>query len=430
MDAKEKQVQVRFSTKLPPELQVANTPFSVPSHLTRYGLSEVINALLGLEKPKPFDFIVEGDLIRTSLEKLLLAKNLSAETILNIEYTPALVPPQLQASHKGEDWFSAVNGSNSRYVFTGSYDGIARGWRANGQCSFSLEGHNEAITSVAVMPTEDESTMELLTASKDRSLRFWQITDQGLPDSLTKRAAASKVLKGHSSSVQCVSASPSGNECCSGSWDSTILLWHLSAKSSIDEEHTIIKRRKLDDYATPNTFEEVEVAPRCTLKGHTQCVSSVEWVEAETVFSASWDHSLRGWNVEAEVNNLTISCSKALHCLSVGGEGSSLLAAAGADPIIRIWDPRMPGTVAPIQQLTSHKSWISVCKWHRRSPYHLLSASHDGSVKVWDIRSKIPLQSLEGHKDKVMCADWWKGDSIVSGGADCQLQIYSNLRVN
>ena len=46
--AEERQIQVRFVTKLPTELRVATTPFSVPSHLGRYGLSEVINALVGL----------------------------------------------------------------------------------------------------------------------------------------------------------------------------------------------------------------------------------------------------------------------------------------------------------------------------------------------------------------------------------------------
>lgn len=78
---------------------------AVPSKLTRYGLSQIINHLLGLgapgrecfptlvifyfwelphvfkrpaESPKPFDFLVNGELVRQSLEKFLLAKSISA----------------------------------------------------------------------------------------------------------------------------------------------------------------------------------------------------------------------------------------------------------------------------------------------------------------------------------------------------------------
>ena len=36
-------------------------------------------------------------------------------------------------------------------------------------------------------------------------------------------------------------------------------------------------------------------------------------------------------------------CDKVVNCLDVGGEGSSLIAAGGSDPVLRIWDPRKPG---------------------------------------------------------------------------------------
>lgn len=44
----EKQIQVRFTTKLPPALRVVSSAFAVPAKLTRYGLSDVVNTLLGL----------------------------------------------------------------------------------------------------------------------------------------------------------------------------------------------------------------------------------------------------------------------------------------------------------------------------------------------------------------------------------------------
>uniref|UniRef100_M0ZMY7 Transducin family protein n=1 Tax=Solanum tuberosum TaxID=4113 RepID=M0ZMY7_SOLTU len=95
-------------------------------------------------------------------------------------------------------------------------------------------------------------------------------------------------------------------------------------------------------------------------------------------------------------------CDKVINCLDVGGEGSALIAAGGSDPILRIWDPRKPGTSAPVYQFSSHSSWISTCKWHEKSRFHLLSASYDGKVMLWDLRTAWPLAVIDTHNDKVL----------------------------
>lgn len=41
-----RRVQVRFITKLKPPLKVPNTSIAIPSNLTRFGLSSVVNNLL------------------------------------------------------------------------------------------------------------------------------------------------------------------------------------------------------------------------------------------------------------------------------------------------------------------------------------------------------------------------------------------------
>lgn len=56
---------------------VPDAPLAVPASLNRFGLSEVVNQMLELEKRVPFDFSINGQLIRSSVAKHLAEKGVS-----------------------------------------------------------------------------------------------------------------------------------------------------------------------------------------------------------------------------------------------------------------------------------------------------------------------------------------------------------------
>ncbi|PPR83039.1 hypothetical protein GOBAR_AA37673 [Gossypium barbadense] len=114
-----------------------------------------------------------------------------------------------------------------------------------------------------------------------------------------------------------------------------------------------------------------------TLVGYTQCVSSI------SIFCFICMHlcSMFGCTI--------FFCGKALNSIDIGGEGLALITTGGSDPVLRIWDPRKPGTSAIVFQFSSHSYWISACKWHNTSLLHLLLSSYDGKVMLWDLRTAI-----------------------------------------
>ncbi|PIM98613.1 Microtubule binding protein YTM1 (contains WD40 repeats) [Handroanthus impetiginosus] len=424
-----RQVQVRFVTKLKPPYKAPPASISIPANLTRLGLSALVNNLLqaanGDWKSEPFDFLIDGELVRMSLEEFLLAKGISAEKVLEIEYIKAIAPRKEEEPSLHDDWVSAVDGSNDGYILTGCYDGFGRIWRAAGTCTHVLDGHSGPVTTVCVLKTTGDSTDQIVaTASKDRTLRLWKF---GIEKSLDqpKKIGAFKILRGHTAAVQSIAAEPSGDMVCSGSWDCAINLWSTNV-SETDSGLVSLKKRKKDGEDEEPQSEGEAVT---TLVGHTQCVSSVVWPQHRTIYSASWDHSIRRWDVETGKDSLNLFCGKVINCLDIGGESSALIAAGGSDPILRIWDPRKPGTLSPVFQFSSHNSWISSCKWHPTSWFHLVSSSYDGKVMLWDLRTLWPLAVLDTHKDKVLCADWWKHDSVISGGVDSKLCISSGIPV-
>lgn len=426
-----RRMQVRFVTRLRPPYKAPTTSIAIPANITRMGLSAVVNNLLKAGNsdwtPEPFDFLIDGELIRMSLEEFLLAKGISAEKVLEIEYIKAMAPRKEEEPSLHDDWVSAVDGSNPGLILTGCYDGLGRVWKAVGMCTHILEGHTDAITSVAIINSKvvgGVTDLPVATASKDRTLRLWKF-DIGDAVNQPTKIRTCKILRGHNASVQSVVAQPSGDMVCSSSWDCTIKLWRIN-DYDVEDDQVAIKKRKTGKADNELQTEGEAVT---TLVGHTQCVSAVVWSQHETVYSVSWDHTIRSWNPETGKDTLNMFCGKVLNCIDVGGESSSLIAAGGADPILRVWDPRKPGSSAPIYQFSSHTSWISACKWHNTSWFHLLSSSYDGKVMLWDLRTAWPLAVIDSHKDKVLCSDWWKGDSVISGGADSKLCVSTGVSV-
>src|SRR5690554_5271199 len=118
--------------------------------LKRLGLSQVINHLLDTSKPIPFDFLVDGAFLRTTLDSYIAENGLSSESVITLEYVRAAEPPKYLSSFEHDDWVSSVSTlpSASPLILSGSYDGIARVWSNDGQVLAEASGHGSAIKSV------------------------------------------------------------------------------------------------------------------------------------------------------------------------------------------------------------------------------------------------------------------------------------------
>jgi len=75
-----------------------------------------------------------------------------------------------------------------------------------------------------------------------------------------------------------------------------------------------------------------------------------------------------------------------------------------------------------VQALTSHTDWISALAWHPTSQHHMLSASYDGTAKLWDVRTAVPLHTLPAAGAKLLAAAWVGAGEVATGGVDCTLR--------
>ena len=432
--------------------------------LRRYALSTLVNTLLQSEKPIPFEFLINGTFLRTSLDEYLTANGISAETTLALEYVRAIIPPLYLASFEHDDWVSAVDvlsetspaaiwaGSAAARILgkerllSGSYDGLLRIWNMSSEVlvtspSAGSGGHTSSIKAARYI-----SPSQVASAGLDRTIRLWKYSED--PEGFTASISPQVELYGHKASIDALSVHQPSARILSASADHSVGLWSTrksdapAAPSSLLPSATSrnSKRRKVG----PSTSTP-QRGPLSLLKSHTAPISDTIFAPNDhtIAYSTSWDHSLKTWDIPTSTCVDTRSTSHPLLSLTAL-PSLSLLAAGTSARHITLIDPRASATTISAMTLRGHTNAVVSLAADPESSYGLVSASHDGTCRVWDVRSSrseregrvgeslyvVERESLKGEGRKVggegvkvFGVVWDKGVGIVSGGEDKRVQV-------
>ena len=417
-------VLVRFTTTHA-EYRVPTTAFSIPVKLTKYGLSEVINHLLAKEPSEPFDFLVKGRLLRTSLKKLLAQdQTISTEEIIVIEYIPAVSISDETKSTELPSWIGSIQNITGQGICAvGCYDGQLRFIDSSTlETLTSVSSHNEPIRAVAT----SKFVNMVATASKDQSIKCWNFSvGKGKQKkSSTIASDLAKTLMGHATSVESLtfmdSSTASKEVLLSGDWGGNIFGWDFAGSDDG------VEVRKKSRHNSGASTTQQELRPAFTIKAHVQSISSICPAGSGTgnIISSSWDHSMKQWDVERQDCVATFTSSKVVTSMHYHPE-TRLLASSHPDGRVRVWDSRLGPEESNVGSFTNKvgsKQWVSQVQWNVQSTNTFASCDYDGTVRMWDLRSFVPVDTKEVHQGKVLCLEWAKGGSaILSGGSDCRL---------
>jgi ribosome biogenesis protein YTM1 len=420
--------------------------------------------MLDTPAPIPFDFLINGTFLRTTLEEYLTANGLSSETTLNLQYMRSLIPPLYEASFEHDDWVSCVDvlsGSSAagtwaggetiggqERILSGSYDGLLRVWNKSGQtiatsATASAGGHMSSIKSAKFI-----SPTQIASSGMDRTIRIWKYTEA--EDRFSAEFKPTLELYGHKGSIDSIAVHGPSNRILSASNDGSIGLWTTVKASAPAASEALLgptaKRRKITtSTSTPQR------GPLSLITSHTAPVSAAIFnpLDSTVAYSASQDHTVRAFDLTTSSLVDTRTTSHPLLSLTaLPGISTQLLAAGTTARHITLFDPRISAPSTQVMTLRGHANKIVSLVEDPESNYGLASGSHDGTCRVWDLRSSrqgtkdeggglvgeavyvIERESGKGGKKpvagdgiKVFGVAWDKDVGIVSAGEDKMVQI-------
>lgn len=304
---------------------------------------------------------------------------------------------------------------SGHWLATGAKDNTARLWRLDPEkssyiCFATFSGHAESIGAIALprsTPLPDSAAFTdpinhppafLLTGSQDRTIKNWDTSKLQSPDtsSAAKLPRAVYTRKAHDKDINAldVSHSPIGTTplFASASQDRTVKIWSLEDGSTLG-----------------------------VLRGHKRGVWSVRFAPKETpaitsdsgsttrglILTGSGDKTVKIWSLndytclrtfEGHTNSvlkvLWLPPSTRLHTSDRSGARGPLIASAGGDGLVKIWNVKAGEIETTLDNHTDRVWALSTPPAGSASPFQLISGAADATVSFWKDTTSTTMATL------------------------------------
>ncbi|CAL6000968.1 NLE_(NUC135) domain-containing protein [Hexamita inflata] len=389
-------IQIRLVTKLDKPYSSNLAPMFVPSNSSQPDLSDLMSQLLELENVQ-FDFIIKGQFLIDSLQEHVKKFNLSAETIIDVEYVLALAVPQFKQELKVDDWVSKIVSLPNHQLAASSYDGSVSIFELDAQKQLQIKKtvriSNQAVTSLIklsnlIIAGGYDGRVMLLDEQFNLKLEFTQnhIPVKALSSFYRQNEAFVTVL----------------NE------QNEIVL--LNVSSNIDKQAENVKVG--GKFERGVKIAEQEVIQKLEYEAHV----IQQYTQQELLVSSKQAVNI----IDLEtLKSRGLAAPSPATCFLTKGE---TFAAGFMDRSMRIYDPRLTNPV--VRTFLGHKSHVVSLK-QRDNDYQMASCEIGGKILVWDIRSSLPYHQIDVYdstmdkrSDQARVLDMeWNQDGYFIGGS-------------
>lgn len=206
--------------------------------------------------------------------------------------------------------------------------------------------------------------------------------------------------------------------------DQGIQVWKVDPKEWSTGERKVegsFKRQKLaESTMVTETYMKCQSGVAC-----------MTWPNEDILVAGCTDHQLKVF----DMNKLTVSESiftnhKVVTCLDSAFDQAATIVGGHEDGSVRLYDLRSnySGGVKQHKVFEANTSYISQVRICPRNANLFAASGYDGRIRLWDQRNESePLHVLKrkGAEEFKLFALSWVGSSLVSGGSDSSVNIFT-----
>jgi ribosome assembly protein 4 len=167
-----------------------------------------------------------------------------------------------------------------------------------------------------------------------------------------------------------------------------------------------------------------------TLEGHTDSILAVQFSpDSKYLASGGGDCSVRFWDTDTETPVYTGEQHNNWVLILAFSPCGTMLASGSIDGTFTVWNPENGEPIT--RNIKAHGKWISSLSW---KPLHLdeeckniLTASKDGSFKVWDVKTQNCVLNIGAHNDSITKAIWSGENFIYTCSQDKTVKVWDQI---
>ncbi|WVW81269.1 hypothetical protein I302_103260 [Kwoniella bestiolae CBS 10118] len=175
---------------------------------------------------------------------------------------------------------------------------------------------------------------------------------------------------------------------------------------------------------------------------HSAEIMSIEWnnLSKDQFITSSWDSTIKIWSSNRATSLLSIQAHKGhLYNATFSPHTPNIIMSCGADGFLKIWDLRSnlssSSNLSPTLSIPNSGTVrgqppdeVLYCDWNKYDPSLIASASKDGTIKVFDLRTGSGAGRIVGKHDLAARKVAWDPHSrerMASTGYDMTCRVWN-----